>query len=485
MTPLLPRITGSESWQASAEVVGGIQPGKCASRFINFPQPMCKRKNDRKDPLRKSRIFMAVVLLAGTMLVGVAHAQESERDETTLRLPLTSLNVSTTVDLSRAADQEPQQPKSPKTGKLPPVEAPKAKRLGCTVDFASLTDAPRPQAIAPRENSDSPQSSTASLSGTVIDKNGAVMEGVPVTLTGPPGSPVRTVQSGSNGQFEFTGLTPDTYKLTVNAPGMNTFTSPPIPLDAGEFRILPPIILSVSPVTTTVVPQQAEPPGADKSPDIDAPKPKTDALAPVNRNPNDTIGKQPKRILWIIPNYRAVSANTYLPPQSVKEKFWLATQETFDYSNFILVGMLSGQSLGANSQPSFGDGWSGYGKYYWHSFADGALENYMVEAVAPSLTKQDPRYYTLGKGGFFKRTGYAISRLVITRTDAGHNTFNFSEIGGAGAAAATSNSYYPAVSNPWVKTYQRWGTQMALDAVFNVAKEFWPDINQRVFHEKY
>jgi hypothetical protein len=74
---------------------------------------------------------------------------------------------------------------------------------------------------------------------------------------------------------------------------------------------------------------------------------------------------------------------------------------------------------------------------------------------------------------------------VITRTDAGHNTFNFSEIGGAGAAAAISNSYYPAVSNPWVKTYQRWGTQMALDAVFNVAKEFWPDINQHVFHEKY
>lgn len=141
--------------------------------------------------------------------------------------------------------------------------------------------------------------------------------------------------------------------------------------------------------------------------------------------------------------------------------------------------------MAANSQPSFGQSGSGYGKYYWHSFADGALENYMVEAIAPSLTKQDPRYYTLGKGGFFKRTGYAMSRLLITRTDAGHNTFNLSEIAGAGAAAAISNSYYPAASNVWVKTYQRWGTQMALDAVFNVAKEFWPDINKRLFHRKY
>jgi hypothetical protein len=45
--------------------------------------------------------------------------------------------------------------------------------------------------------------------------------------------------------------------------------------------------------------------------------------------------------------------------------------------------------------------------------------------------------------------------------------------------------YYPAESNPFVKTYQRWGTQVGLDGVFNVLKEFWPDINQAVFRGKY
>lgn len=154
-----------------------------------------------------------------------------------------------------------------------------------------------------------------------------------------------------------------------------------------------------------------------------APTPKTNSPASADPNSTDVECKQPKRILWIIPNYRAVSANTYLPPQSLKQKFWLATEDTFDYSNFILVGILAGESMAANSQPSFGQSWSGYGKYYWHSFADGALENYMVEAIAPSLTKEDPRYYTLGRGGFFKRTGYAMSRLLIIRTDAGHHTF--------------------------------------------------------------
>ena len=59
-------------------------------QFRRLPQPMCKRKNDREDPLRRSRIFMAVALLAGTRLAGFAQAQEPKRDETRVRLPLTS-----------------------------------------------------------------------------------------------------------------------------------------------------------------------------------------------------------------------------------------------------------------------------------------------------------------------------------------------------------------------------------------------------------
>jgi hypothetical protein len=210
---------------------------------------------------------------------------------------------------------------------------------------------------------------------------------------------------------------------------------------------------------------------------IDSPKPKVDADAQLT-------GVQTKRILWIIPNFRSVSASTYLPPQSFKEKLWLATQESFDYSAFIYEGIVAGISMAGKSEPSFGQGASGYGIYYAHSFADGTIENYMVEAVVPTITKEDPRYYTLGHGGFFKRTGYAVSRVFITRTDSGKNSFNISEVAGAGAAAAISNSYYPP-GNTWVKTYQRWGSQMLQDVIDFEFKEFWPDINRAIFHNKY
>lgn len=187
--------------------------------------------------------------------------------------------------------------------------------------------------------------------------------------------------------------------------------------------------------------------------------------------------EQPKRILGIIPNYRAVSADTQLPALSPWKKFTLATQDSFDYSSFIYAGMLAGVAQAESSVPEFGQGALGYGRYYWHSFADLVSGNYLTEFIVPAAARQDPRYYTLGHGNFFHRTGYALSRLAVTRTDSGHESLNFSEIVGNGAAAGLSNLYYPGAERTWVKTYQKWTIQIALDGASNIIKEFWPDIS--------
>ncbi|SRR5260370_972563 len=240
---------------------------------------------------------------------------------------------------------------------------------------------------------------------------------------------------------------------------------------------------AATPSDTPTTAQSPDPPASATDPKAslpDSPKPKTDPV-----DPADQSGQQTKRILWIIPNYRAVSANTHLPPLSFGEKFWLATQDSFDYSAFIYAGIFAGAAMAQKSQPQFGQGAAGYGIYYAHTFADDTIENYMVGAIVPALTKEDPRYYTLGQGGFFKRTGYAISRLAITRTDSGNGTFNISEFVGAGAAAGIGNAYYPTNQNQWVKTYQRWASQIIQDGLANVAKEFWPDINHAILHNKY
>ena len=214
-------------------------------------------------------------------------------------------------------------------------------------------------------------------------------------------------------------------------------------------------------------------------------KPQTNDASPASTSDatDDSRGKQPKRILWIIPNYRAVSANTQLPPLSVKGKFWLATQDSFDYSSFALAGIVAGIGQARKTTPEFGE--NAYTKYFWHSFVDQAVGNYFTEALVPVATRQDPRYYTLDHGGFLRRSGYALSRLLITRTDSGGRNFNFSEIVGNGAGAGLSNLYYPQQERTWTKTGQKWLLQVGIDGVFNIAKEFWPDINRVVFRGHY
>ncbi|WP_144312355.1 hypothetical protein [Terriglobus saanensis] len=212
--------------------------------------------------------------------------------------------------------------------------------------------------------------------------------------------------------------------------------------------------------------------------DIDLPDaPQSNAEQPTGHDDGQT-----KRILGIIPNFRAVSADVQLPPQSVKEKFITATQDSFDYSSILLPAVVAAYSQATNATPEFHQGAAGYGRYFWHSYADQADENYFVEFIGPVLFRQDSRYYTLGKGGFLKRTEYSLGRVFITRNDEGKEVFNASEIIGAGAAAGISNLYYPSRERTFGNTADKWGQSVGIDAATFMFKEFWPDIHHHIFH---
>ncbi len=210
---------------------------------------------------------------------------------------------------------------------------------------------------------------------------------------------------------------------------------------------------------------KSQQPGPDaKLPDSSTPQ-QNSAQTPVAK-------EQPKRILYIIPNYRAVSADAVVAPLDARGKFDLMIDDSFDYSTFISVGILAGIAQAQNSVPQFDDGALAYSQYYWHIFVDQAVGNAFTEYLLPVAFKQDPRYFTKGHGGFVNRTGYALTRLIVTRTDKGGSQFNFSEIIGNGAAAGISSLYYPSEDRTWTKVGQRWGDQLILDATFNVLKEF-------------
>lgn len=204
------------------------------------------------------------------------------------------------------------------------------------------------------------------------------------------------------------------------------------------------------------------------------------ATTPAATAPADP--QQTKRILGVMPNFRSVSADTKLPPQTVKEKFTSAGHDTFDYSSFLLAAAQAGFSMYGKSYPEFHQGVVGYGRYYWHTLADTADENFFVGGIGPVIFHQDNRFYTLGHGSFTHRAFYAATRVLVTRKDDGDNTFNYSEIVGAGAAAGVSSLYYPTKYRTWTKVGQKWLTSCIIDSASFTFKEYWPDINHKFFH---
>jgi hypothetical protein len=190
------------------------------------------------------------------------------------------------------------------------------------------------------------------------------------------------------------------------------------------------------------------------------------------------------RMFFVMPNFLTVENEASVPPISWKEKFVITSKGAFDPYEFFIVGVLSGIRQADNAYPAFGQGMAGYGKRYGTAFADQVDGNIMVGAVFPTILKTDPRYFQLGKGSFAKRFGYAISRIFVARKDSGGSTFNFSEFVGNGTAIGISNVYYPAADRSFSSSLSDWGTQMALDALGNELKEFWPDLHRKYSHWK-
>jgi len=192
--------------------------------------------------------------------------------------------------------------------------------------------------------------------------------------------------------------------------------------------------------------------------------------------------QQPKRILGVMPNFRAVSAGAHPPPPTWSQAFKLATQNSFDYSSFIFVGFTSAIADAQGAHKSLGHGLPGYWSYYWHGFVDKTDGNYLVLFALPGLFHEDERYYAMGKGKVAKRAVYAASRILITPDYHGHNTFNASELLGRAIAQGISATYYPNADRTAGALASRWGYALMRDAFTQVFREFWPDIATHVLH---
>jgi hypothetical protein len=247
----------------------------------------------------------------------------------------------------------------------------------------------------------------------------------------------------------------------------------------------------------TPVPADSSPTASEAPRDTDRGQDKT---AQSKSGQEKNAGTSNDRLFYTLPNFLSIENTAQVPPLTTRQKYAVVARGTFDPVQYPWWAFLSAISQADNSEPGYGQGWGAYGKRFGTAAADGIIENFMTAAVLPSILHQDPRFFQSSKGGFLRRSEYAVSRILVTRTDSGHSQFNYSEIVGSALSASISTfGYHPRsryISTPTnphkfvdsdrtlANAANVWGSQVGYDTITIVVKEFWPDIHRKLSKKK-
>ena len=184
-----------------------------------------------------------------------------------------------------------------------------------------------------------------------------------------------------------------------------------------------------------------------------------------------------------MPNYRAVSAGVRPPPPTPEA----GVQDRHPEQLRLLVCRFCGDHLAAGGRDltpirNWAKGFRVSGDITGADLWTRPTATTGSIWALPTVTHEDERYYAMGEGGILKRGVYAASRVLITPDYHGKNTFNASEIFGRGISQAISLTYYPSADQSLGPFMEKYGYAVGRDALTNVFREFWPDIDAHVIH---
>jgi hypothetical protein len=176
------------------------------------------------------------------------------------------------------------------------------------------------------------------------------------------------------------------------------------------------------------------------------------------------------------------TASQNICPLSAGQKFQVWVRRSYSPVNFLAAA--ADAALWQATQPAreggYGQGWDAYGSRFGASLADTETSRFFQTFLFPSLLHEDPRYFRQASGTTGHRFGYAISRVLVARTDDGRHRFNFSEVSGAFLSAALTNAYYPDADRNAPRTMRAAGMNLAASAGWNVFYEFGSDVLRKL-----
>ena len=202
------------------------------------------------------------------------------------------------------------------------------------------------------------------------------------------------------------------------------------------------------------------------------------SAAPVSQQA-DILRFEAARVLPHSPGLEPLpDAPTVQPPTPI-EKFQVFVEDATSPLTFGAAGVSA--TLLRESQEHLPPGaQSSYFALYSSAIAQKESSAFFGKYLYPSLLKQDPRYHPSTSESFWGRTGYAASRLLITRNDAGHSTVNTSYLLGVLTSVAVASAYRPYWKMSGSETFANFGSTIGSDAGMNLFREFWPGIHRKL-----
>ncbi len=169
-------------------------------------------------------------------------------------------------------------------------------------------------------------------------------------------------------------------------------------------------------------------------------------------------------------------------PQSLtpREKFKIFESDATSPLTFLSTGITASLSTFYGSGYGYGDTSLGFVKNYGAALAEHETSSFLGNFFFPTVLNQDPRYHPSEKDGFMPRATYATTRVFVTRNGAGQPTFNSSYLLGVVTSAIVANVYRAPKNRTVGNTMSDIGSTIGGDAGFNLAKEFWPQVRERV-----
>ena len=166
---------------------------------------------------------------------------------------------------------------------------------------------------------------------------------------------------------------------------------------------------------------------------------------------------------------------------SAGDKFHMFVESTSDPLNYLGAAWDAATAQWDKDDPTYRQGMSGYGKRYGAAVTDNVTDDFFGVFLYPSLFRQDPRYYRMGQGSTTQaRMGHALAHRFVTRGDSGRQMPNYSEWFGTASSKALSNLYHPGNPRGFGPTASRVGFSVANDMVWDVVREFWPEIAHKL-----